>query len=88
MNYSIQIKRSASKELARIPGSRRAHLIAAIDRLSEQPFIGESLKGKLRGLRRIRVGTYRVVYEILDKALVVLVVRVSHRQSAYRAKRK
>lgn len=88
MNYSIQIKRSAAKELARIPRPERTRLVAAIDELSENPFLGESLKGKLYGLRRARVGAYRVIYEILDNELVVLVVRVSHRQSAYRGKRK
>lgn len=88
MNYSIRIKRSAAKELARIPRPERARLVASIDELAENPFLGESLKGKLRGLRRIRVGAYRIIYELLDKALVVLVVRVAHRQSAYRARRK
>lgn len=47
MNYSIQIKRSAARELARIPGPERTRLVAAIDELSENPFLGESLKGKL-----------------------------------------
>ena len=88
MNYSIRIKRSAAKELERIAGPKRARLVAAIDELSEHPFLGESLKGKLHGLRRIRVGAYRILYEIEDQALVVLVVRVSHRQSAYRTQRK
>lgn len=88
MNYSIRIKRSAARELARIPGPERRRLVAAIDGLSENPFLGESLKGRLHGLRRTRVGAYRVIYEILDNELVVLVVRVAHRQSAYRGKRK
>ena len=84
MNYSIRIKRSAAKELARIAGPDRQRIVAAIDRLAENPFVGESLKGKLRGLRRVRAGAFRVLYEIQDKALVVLVVRVAHRQGAYR----
>ncbi|WP_419161577.1 type II toxin-antitoxin system RelE family toxin [Candidatus Palauibacter sp.] len=42
------------------------------------------MKGGLRGLRRVRVGDYRVVYEVLDDALVVLVVRVAHRGTVYR----
>lgn len=88
MNYSIQIKRSAARELARIPGPERTLLVAAIDELSENPFLGESLKGKLHGLRRTRVSAYRVIYEILDNELVVLAVRVAHRRSAYRGKRK
>ena len=41
-------------------------------------------QGQHRGLRRVRVGTFRVVYEVLDEALIVLVVRVAHRRDAYR----
>ncbi len=49
----------------------------------ENPFKGSVLKGELRGLRRIRVGDYRVVYEVQDSILLVLVVRVAHRRDAY-----
>ena len=62
----------------------RARIVAAIDRLAETPHLGTSLKGDLRGLRRIRVGDYRILYEVRDKELVVLVVRVAHRRDAYR----
>ena len=84
MSYSIQIKRSATKELARIARADRERIIHAIDRLREHPLAGTPLKGDLRGLRRIRIGDYRVVYEVLDGELVVLVVRVAHRRAAYR----
>ncbi len=83
MNYSVQIKQSAAKELARIGRSHRRRIIHAIDALAENPFKGSVLKGELRGLRRIRVGDYRVVYEVQDSVLVVLVVRVAHRRDAY-----
>ena len=62
----------------------RARIVAAIDRLAETPHLGTSLKGDLRGLRRIRVGDYRILYEVRDKELVVLVVRIAHRRDAYR----
>jgi len=42
------------------------------------------LKGELVGLRRARAGDYRIVYEVLDDVLVVLVVRVAHRREVYR----
>ena len=42
------------------------------------------LKGELAGLRRIRVGVYRVVYEMLQDVLVILVVRIGHRREGYR----
>ena len=84
MSYSVRIKASAAKELERIPRPARLRIIAAIDRLGEQPLSGAPLKGELRGLRRQRVGDYRIVYELLDAELVVLVVRVAHRRDAYR----
>ena len=84
MTYSVRIKGSAAKELERIAKPERLRIIAAIDLLGEQPLAGAPLKGALRGLRRHRVGNYRIVYELLDSELVVLVVRVAHRSSAYR----
>ncbi len=84
MSYSVRIKRSATRELAQIARRDRERLVYAIDRLGEQPHVGYPLKGDLRGLRRIRVGDYRVVYEVLDHELVVLVVRIAHRREAYR----
>ncbi|MDE2981385.1 MAG: type II toxin-antitoxin system mRNA interferase toxin, RelE/StbE family [Gemmatimonadota bacterium] len=86
MSYSIRIKRSAAKELARIPRADRARIVRAIDGLGDQPLTGTALKGELRGLRRIRVRRYRVLYEVLDGELVILVVRVRSRDEAYRAR--
>ena len=84
MSFSIRIKESAAKELRRVAKPDRARIVAAIDRLAETPHLGTSLKGDLRGLRRIRVGDYRILYEVRDKELVVLVVRIAHRGDAYR----
>ena len=71
--YSVRIKRSAVKALGRIPKHDRVRIVDAIDGLAEHPHAGSSLKGG-----------YRVVYEVQDAALVVLVVRVAHRGAVYR----
>lgn len=84
MNYSVRIKSSAAKELARLPREVRKRLIEAIDGLGKEPLTGVLLKGGLRGLRRLRVGNYRIVYEVLNDKLIVLVIRVAHRREAYR----
>ena len=84
MSFSIRIKGSAARELRRIARPDRNRIVAAIDQLAETPHLGTALKGSLRGLRRLRVGEYRVLYEVRDGALVVLVVRVAHRREAYR----
>ena len=48
------------------------------------PHLGSALKGHLRGLRRLRVGDHRVLYEVRDDELIVLVVRIAHRREVYR----
>ena len=83
MSYSIQIKQQAAKEIRRIPKPDRLRIIRAIDDLADSPLRGAVLKGDLRGLRRLRVGDYRVVYEVQHTALILLVIRVAHRQGAY-----
>ena len=84
MSYSIRIRRSAARELGHVPRRERERLVAVIDALAQHPFSGNVLKGGLRGLRRIRAGDYRVLYEVQEDALVVLVIRVAHRRDAYR----
>ena len=84
MAYSVRIKESASKELAGISQPDRTKLVDAIDQLRDRPFKGSILKGSLRGLRRLRVGDYRILYELLSGELIVLMVRVAHRRESYR----
>ncbi len=85
MTFSLKIKSSAFKELRRINKPDRIRIIAAIDQLPANPWVGKLLKGELSGLRRIRVGDYRVVYEIHEQQVVILVVRVAHRKDVYRS---
>lgn len=84
MRYSLQIKQSALKELQRLPKPDRQRLIEAIDQLMDNPHVGKLLKGEFSGLRRIRAGDYRVIYEINEGQVQVLVVRVAHRKQVYR----
>jgi mRNA interferase RelE/StbE len=82
--YSLGIKSSAAREIRRLPARDRARVVEAIDGLKEHPHAGTLLKGQLTGLRRMRVGRLRVIYEVQDEVLVVLVLRVGHRRDVYR----
>lgn len=73
MIYSVSIKQSAAKVLKKIALDDQLRIIDAIDRLKTSPSAGGVLKGEFSGLRRIRVGSYRVVYEVQGQELVVLV---------------
>ena len=83
-NYSNRIKRSAARVLRSVDKSDRVRLTAAIDRLAASPRLGKALKGRLRGLRRVRVGGFRVLYEVRNEQLIILAVRVAHQRNAYR----
>lgn len=74
MTSSVRIKARPAKALAKINKPDRARLCAAIEDLKAAPRTGTALKGGSTGLRRLRVGKYRVLYEVVGKEAVVLVV--------------
>ncbi|MCK4690729.1 MAG: type II toxin-antitoxin system RelE/ParE family toxin [Desulfuromonadales bacterium] len=78
MPYSLKIKQSALIEIQRLDKPDQKRLIEAIDKLTDNPHIGKLLKGEFSGLRRIRVGSYRVIYEINEGEVLILFLRVAH----------
>ena len=83
-SYSIQIKRSAAKELEAVPLKDRRRIVTRIEGLQTEPRPPgcEKLSGDDK--YRIRQGNYRILYEIQDQALIVTVVRVGDRRDVYR----
>jgi mRNA interferase RelE/StbE len=84
VRYSLKIKQSALKELQKIDKPDRLRLIEAIDKLPENPHVGKLLKGEFSGLRRLRVGSFRIIYEITEVEVLILILRVAHRKDVYR----
>ncbi|KKL68530.1 hypothetical protein LCGC14_2124060 [marine sediment metagenome] len=85
MPYRVEIKRSAQKELAALPKRDRRRVMSAIAGLAANPRPDGARK--LVGADdayRIRVGDYRIVYQVADRVLVVYVVRVAHRKDVHR----
>lgn len=84
MAYTVRILRSAQKQLAKINHQDQSKIIAAIRDLSNipRPPGCKKLSGRLAW--RIRVGHYRVIYEIHDNELLILVVVIRHRRDVYR----
>ena len=82
--YSVLIKRSAAKELDTVPKKDREKLVAKIQALATNPRPPGSEKLAGDDKYRIRHGVYRVLYEIDDATIVVVVVRVAHRREVYR----
>jgi mRNA interferase RelE/StbE len=82
--YKIQIKRSAVKEIQRLPAKDLKKILKIIEGLSEnpRPFGCRKLSGAEK--YRIRSGRYRILYLIKDAVLIVYIVRVALRKDAYR----
>ena len=84
VKYHIIYKGSAAKELRKLDKEAQRHLLMAIETLGITPRPDGVKKLKARfNQYRIRVGSYRVVYEIRDEQLLVLVLRVAHRRDVY-----
>ena len=84
--YQVQIARRALRVLATLPRKEQQRVRAAIDLLAENPRPPGCTK--LSGedyAYRVRVGDYRIVYEVIDTRLLVHVVRIGHRREVYRS---
>lgn len=84
MAYSISIERPAQKSLAKISQPFQNRIIDAIRALADNPRPTGVKKLSGRDAWRIRIGNYRVIYEIHDDRLVVLIVSIGHRRDIYR----
>lgn len=84
MKYRIEITRKAQRELGKLPRKEQERIKEAIDALAHNPRPRGTVKmeGEERSFR-IRVGVYRVIYDVYDDVLVVEVIRVGHRQGVY-----
>jgi mRNA interferase RelE/StbE len=83
--YEVRLKPSAERELRRLPREVAARIAEAVAALGGDP--------RPRGVKklvgsatayRIRVGDYRVIYDVFDGVLVVVVVTIAHRREVYR----
>ena len=83
--YEVRLARRAVRSLEDLQRRDQQRIRAAIDLLAEntRPPSCVALQGEV-GVYRVRVGDYRIVYEVLDQVLVVQVVRVGHRREVYR----
>lgn len=80
MKYEIVIEKSAVKFLSKLENRTRAQIIAAIDSLADEPRpYGYKKLVDSKGLYRIKVKQYRIIYFVKDNLLVVSVVRIAKR---------
>jgi mRNA interferase RelE/StbE len=84
--YKIEVKKSAVKEIRRLPQKTLTHVLTIIQRLADQPRPRGCQKLSQQERYRIRYKHYRILYEIFDRRLVIVVVKVARRKEACRKK--
>lgn len=84
-SYKIQIKRSAQKEIKAVGTKKdRQRIVRRIQALASEPRPPGAEKLSGSPYYRVRLGTYRIVYEIQDDVLIILILKVGHRKDVYR----
>lgn len=83
MSYSIHIEKPAAKFIAGLPRPEKERVLRAIYRLPHEGDIKPMRGSKSRGMFRLRVGDYRVLYRVDDGRLVVCVVDAGPRGQIY-----
>jgi mRNA interferase RelE/StbE len=80
----VVLARRAAQQLLELDGPLIDAVEDALGLLERDPYTGHALRGRLNGLRSLRVGTYRIIYQLSDDGRTVRVAAIRHRAIAYR----
>jgi mRNA interferase RelE/StbE len=87
MIWKVEFDNRARKELRKLDNQAPQHVLKWIRETlatdDDPRRTGKALKGRMKGLWRYRVGTYRIICQIQDECVLILVVRVGHRGDVY-----
>ena len=84
MKFQVVLPKSVQKKLDHLPDDVTNRILARLAGLETNPRPADTKKLKGRDAWRIRVGDYRVIYEIHDRVLQVIVITIGHRREVYR----
>lgn len=79
----VVLARRARSELLELNWPLIDAIQDALGLLEREPLVGHALRGRLKGLRSLRVGTFRIIYQLVDDEKTVRVVAIRHRSVAY-----
>ena len=85
MTFRIELTKSAAKALKAIPKTDQKRIAKKIESLAKDP--SEPAKTKMKGdnpFHRVRVGDYRIIYEIQNEILLIIILKIGHRKEVYR----
>lgn len=82
--YKIEVRNKARKQILKIPPPHFERIKAHINELAKNPRPSNAIKLKGETAYRMRVGDYRILYEIDDTVQEIIIYRVRHRRDVYR----
>jgi len=85
-NFELRFKQSVAKDLQNIPKADVARILQRIETLKTTPVPPGAEKLSGQNKYRLRQGVYRILYEIKDAELVIMVVKIGHRSAVYRTR--
>jgi mRNA interferase RelE/StbE len=84
-SYEIEISRTAEKQLKKLPPADQRRVARVMLNLADDPFPRGSRKlSGYEDVFRIRVGRYRILYSVSERALIIIVLKIGHRKDIYR----
>ncbi len=83
MGYKVVLPRRVSDDLNRIQKKYRDEVYVVLRRLEKSPLLGKKLWGQYQKYRSLRVGEYRIIYQVRASELVVLIIKIGTRQGIY-----
>ncbi|MBI2343104.1 MAG: type II toxin-antitoxin system RelE/ParE family toxin [Deltaproteobacteria bacterium] len=81
--WTLRLSEQAQRFYSSLSGKHQIQMAHGLDRLVENPHLGKSLRGELRGYWSYRVGVYRIIYVIRRQEIIVEVLRIHHRKEVY-----
>jgi mRNA interferase RelE/StbE len=84
MRYTVRLMPSADRALGKLSRELQGRILAKLDQLAEKPDLPGTEKLPGEPGYRVRVGDYRIVYDILHQEVTILVIRIGHRREVYR----
>lgn len=83
-SYELAFKKSVAKDLRSIPKKAVGRILKRIEALRDDPRAEGCVKLSAQERYRVRQGVYRIIYEIYENELVVMIVKVAHRSTVYK----
>ena len=81
--FKLFISRRASSALKKLPQDHQKAIIATLEEIEEDPYLGKPLERELLGQFSLQVWVYRVVYKVNEKDNKIVVLRIGHRSKVY-----